>query len=134
MRVRPRDGGGFGWAPARVRLRFADSLEVSLEANPGTIERDSFTAYAQAGVNRVSLGVQSFDDRLLGTLGRIHDRSSIHDALGSLARSSITNFNLDLSLYKSTTTMIRFGFTVGSTGVFKMSGWNLDDVVVRRCQ
>ena len=50
----------------------AHDLEVTLEANPGTVERGRFADYRDAGVNRVSLGAQSFDDRRLAALGRIH--------------------------------------------------------------
>ena len=57
---------------ARTFSRVAANVEVTLEANPGTIERGRFTDYAAAGVNRVSLGAQSFDDRKLELLGRIH--------------------------------------------------------------
>jgi len=80
----------------RARLDLAPGLEVTLEANPGTIEHDSFSAYAQAGINRVSLGVQSFDDDALKRLGRIHGRHEADDCLQALKTSGITNFNIDL--------------------------------------
>ncbi|MEO6064572.1 MAG: radical SAM protein, partial [Lysobacterales bacterium] len=57
----------------RQRLRIAGDCEITLEANPGTVEHDRFEAYRHAGVNRLSLGVQSFDDDALERLGRIHD-------------------------------------------------------------
>ena len=78
------------------QIELAPDAEITLEANPGTIERDSFTAYAQAGVNRVSLGVQSFDDSALRELGRIHDARAAHQALESLHEAGIENFNIDL--------------------------------------
>ena len=81
---------------ARALLDVSPDAEITLEANPGTIERDSFSAYAQAGVNRVSLGVQSFDDELLGRIGRIHDHADIERSLGSLRSAGIANFNIDL--------------------------------------
>jgi len=81
---------------ARARLDLRPDVEITLEANPGTIERDSFSAYADAGVNRVSLGVQSFDDRLLKDIGRIHGRREIEQSLDSLRASGISNFNIDL--------------------------------------
>lgn len=81
---------------ARALLDVRPDVEITLEANPGTIERDSFSAYAQAGVNRVSLGVQSFDDELLGRIGRIHDRTDIERSLNSLHTAGIANFNIDL--------------------------------------
>ena len=80
----------------RARLDLRPDIEITLEANPGTIERDSFTAYAQAGINRVSLGVQSFDDEMLKRIGRIHGRQEIDRSLESLGSSGITNFNIDL--------------------------------------
>jgi putative oxygen-independent coproporphyrinogen III oxidase len=80
----------------RARLNLRPDIEITLEANPGTIEHDSFSAYANAGINRVSLGVQSFDDNLLKKIGRIHGRSEIEQSLQSLALSGITNFNIDL--------------------------------------
>jgi oxygen-independent coproporphyrinogen-3 oxidase len=79
-----------------ARLALAPNVEITLEANPGTLEHDSFRAYRAAGVNRVSLGVQSFDDGLLQALGRIHDRRAVHEALASLDRAGIDNFNIDL--------------------------------------
>jgi oxygen-independent coproporphyrinogen-3 oxidase len=80
----------------RARLELKPGLEVTLEANPGTVEHDSFMAYAEAGINRVSLGVQSFDDGLLKRIGRIHGRHEIEQSLASLKTSGITNFNIDL--------------------------------------
>src|SRR5690348_16197404 len=57
---------------ASSRLRFAPDCEITLETNPGTVEHGRFDGYARAGVNRISLGVQSFDDAMLRGLGRIH--------------------------------------------------------------
>ncbi len=77
-------------------LRLASDLEVTLEANPGTIERGRFAEYRAAGVNRVSLGAQSFDaDRLLA-LGRIHSPEETRRAAEELHAAGIANFNLDL--------------------------------------
>ncbi len=81
---------------ARARLELRPDVEITLEANPGTIERDSFSAYAEAGINRVSLGVQSFDDSLLKRIGRIHGRREIEQSLRSLNSAGISNFNIDL--------------------------------------
>lgn len=80
----------------RGLLTLAPDVEITLEANPGTTERDSFSAYRAAGVNRVSLGVQSFNDDALKRLGRIHGRDEVFTALESIRRAEITNFNLDL--------------------------------------
>jgi oxygen-independent coproporphyrinogen-3 oxidase len=80
----------------RALLDLRPDVEITLEANPGTVERDSFTAYAQGGVNRVSLGVQSFDDELLKRIGRIHGRQEIERSLQSLHSAGMSNFNIDL--------------------------------------
>jgi oxygen-independent coproporphyrinogen-3 oxidase len=62
-------------ADLRARLKLSADCEITLEANPGTFEKDRFKAFRRAGVNRLSLGVQSFDDSQLKTLGRVHDRA-----------------------------------------------------------
>jgi putative oxygen-independent coproporphyrinogen III oxidase len=79
-----------------ARLPLAADLEVSLEANPGAVERGRLSELAAAGVNRVSLGVQSFQPRLLRAIGRIHDDMEAHAAIAELAQAGIHNFNLDL--------------------------------------
>lgn len=80
----------------RSRLPLAPAAEITLEANPGTVEHDSFSAYRDAGINRVSLGVQSFDDAVLKAIGRIHGRDEVENAIASLHRAGLENFNLDL--------------------------------------
>jgi oxygen-independent coproporphyrinogen-3 oxidase len=70
--------------------------EVTLEANPGTIEHGRFAGYRDAGVNRVSLGAQSFNEEQLRLLGRIHGSGDIGRAVDELQRAGIGNFNLDL--------------------------------------
>jgi oxygen-independent coproporphyrinogen-3 oxidase len=80
----------------RSVLRISPEAEVTLEANPGTTEHDSFVSYRDAGVNRVSLGVQSFNDRQLKLIGRIHGRAEVERAVEALHRSGIGNFNIDL--------------------------------------
>ena len=77
-------------------LGAAGGLEVTLEANPGTVERGRFAAYRDAGVTRVSLGAQSFDDRRLRDLGRIHARDETLAAVEELRAARLDNFNLDL--------------------------------------
>ena len=79
----------------RALLRLAADAEVTLEANPGTFERARFEGYRDAGVNRLSLGVQSFDDDRLRALGRVHDRGQALAAAQAAARLFPT-FNLDL--------------------------------------
>ena len=80
----------------RARVNIRPGAEITLEANPGTVERDSFATYRQAGINRVSLGVQSFDDGALQRLGRIHRAAEVDCSLQSLSESGISNFNIDL--------------------------------------
>ena len=80
----------------RGLLRISPEAEVTLEANPGTTEHDSFTAYGDAGVNRISLGVQSFNDGHLSGIGRIHGRAEAERAVAAIHRSGIQNFNIDL--------------------------------------
>jgi len=80
----------------RGRLNLAPDAEITLEANPGTTEHDSFSRYAEAGINRISLGVQSFDDTLLQAIGRIHGRAEVDRSIESIHRSGIENFNIDL--------------------------------------
>lgn len=77
-------------------LRFASNIEITLEANPGTIEHGQFAAYRAAGINRVSLGAQSFAPAQLQRLGRIHASGDIAAAVDELRQAGIDNFNLDL--------------------------------------
>jgi putative oxygen-independent coproporphyrinogen III oxidase len=79
-----------------ARLPFAPDAEVTMEANPGTVEHGRFAGYAAAGVNRVSLGAQSFDAAALSALGRIHGPGEIDAAVAELAAAGLHNFNLDL--------------------------------------
>lgn len=80
----------------RSRLMLVPECEITLEANPGTVEHDRFEAYRDVGVNRVSLGVQSFDDQLLKRLGRIHDGRHARQAIEALLAAGFDNFNVDL--------------------------------------
>ena len=79
----------------RARLKLAADCEITLEANPGTFERDRFRAYRAAGVTRLSVGVQSFNDTHLKALGRVHDRAQAIAAVEEAA-SAFETFNLDL--------------------------------------
>jgi len=81
---------------ARSQLGFQPAIEITLEANPGTIERGKFAEYRAAGVTRVSLGAQSFDARQLKLLGRIHSADETRRAAEELHAAGLTNFNLDL--------------------------------------
>lgn len=79
----------------RSRLPLAADAEITLEANPGTVEAEKFSGFRAAGVNRLSLGIQSFNDRHLGALGRIHDAQEARLA-AELALRTFDNVNLDL--------------------------------------
>ncbi|WP_082521812.1 radical SAM family heme chaperone HemW [Ramlibacter sp. Leaf400] len=82
-------------AGLRARLKLEPGCEITLEANPGTFEKDRFRAFRDAGVTRLSIGVQSFDDRHLRALGRVHDsRQAI--AAAEEAALAFDTFNLDL--------------------------------------
>ena len=81
---------------ASARLRFTPGLEITLEANPGTAEHGRFDGYRAAGVNRVSFGIQSFDDGCLKRLGRIHDSAEAEAAVKLAQDAGFDNLNLDL--------------------------------------
>ena len=81
---------------ARGRLPFEDGLEVTLETNPGTVEHGRFDGYLKAGVNRISFGIQSFDDDKLRRLGRIHSAAEASDAVRQAQDAGYANINLDL--------------------------------------
>jgi putative oxygen-independent coproporphyrinogen III oxidase len=83
-------------AALRQRIAFATDAEITLEANPGTVERGLFAGYRDAGINRVSLGAQSFVPSALERLGRIHTPEDTHRAVEELRGAGIDNFNLDL--------------------------------------
>jgi oxygen-independent coproporphyrinogen-3 oxidase len=78
------------------RIEFAANAEITLEANPGTIERGRFAGYRDAGINRVSLGAQTFSPRALERLGRIHSPDDTLRAVDELRTAELDNFNLDL--------------------------------------
>ena len=79
----------------RARLRLSADCEITLEANPGTFEKDRFRAFRGAGITRLSIGVQSFNDTHLKALGRVHDRAQALAAVNEAAQVFDT-FNLDL--------------------------------------
>jgi oxygen-independent coproporphyrinogen-3 oxidase len=82
-------------AAVRARVPLAPDAEITLEANPGTVEADKFRDFRTAGVNRLSLGIQSFNPRHLRALGRIHDEREARRAI-EIAQTHFDNFNLDL--------------------------------------
>ncbi len=81
---------------ASSRLRFAPNAEITLETNPGTVEHGPFAGYRAAGVNRLSFGVQSFDDGCLQRLGRIHSSGDAQRAVKAAQDAGLGNLNIDL--------------------------------------
>ena len=82
-------------AAIRARQRMEADCEITMEANPGTFETDRFRAFRAAGVTRLSIGVQSFDDRFLQAVGRVHDGAQARAAVREAA-DSFETFNIDL--------------------------------------
>ncbi|MDX1431724.1 MAG: radical SAM family heme chaperone HemW [Gammaproteobacteria bacterium] len=80
----------------RARLALAPACEVTLEANPGTVLAAHLAGYRAAGVTRVSLGVQSFDDGALARIGRVHDARTARAALDAVADAGFASFNVDI--------------------------------------
>lgn len=80
----------------KARLPVSESMEVTMEANPGTVEADKFIGYRQAGVNRISIGVQSFSADKLERLGRIHGPGEAERAAHLAHQAGLNSFNLDL--------------------------------------
>ena len=78
------------------RINFSDRIEITLEANPGTFERDKFAGFRQAGINRLSVGVQSFNPTHLKQLGRIHSAEEAIQAIVQAKESGYDNINIDL--------------------------------------
>lgn len=80
----------------QAKATLSTDCEITLEANPGTAEADKFSGYFTAGINRLSLGVQSFDEQQLKSLGRIHSADESKRAIDYARRAGFDNFNLDL--------------------------------------
>lgn len=80
----------------RTRAAVRDDCEITLEANPGTVELERFRGYCAAGVNRLSIGIQSFEPEKLKSLGRIHGRDEALVAAQAARAAGFDNFNLDL--------------------------------------
>lgn len=75
---------------------FSPNIEITLEANPGSVEQQRFKDYRQAGINRLSLGIQSFNPKHLQQLGRVHTAHQAHQAIETARNAGFTNINLDL--------------------------------------
>lgn len=111
----------------RARLVLEPDAEITLEANPGTVEAGRFRGFREAGVNRISVGVQSFDDLMLQRLGRIHSAAEARRAIDA-ALASFDNVNLDLmyGLPGQTLEMARADIAQGlSCGVPHLSAYQL---------
>jgi len=80
----------------RARIPLRPGAEITLEANPGTVDQARFSGFREAGINRLSMGVQSFQDHLLAAIGRIHDGSEALAATESARHAGFENINLDL--------------------------------------
>ncbi|KJS09069.1 MAG: oxidase [Gammaproteobacteria bacterium BRH_c0] len=91
----PRAIGAILDAAQRL-IGFTEDIEITLEANPGTVEQARFAGFRSAGVNRLSIGIQSFDNAQLARLGRIHDRAAAISAVHAARAAGFDNFNLDL--------------------------------------
>ena len=83
-------------AHIRAHIPFAVDIEITLEANPGTTDAQRFEGYRKAGINRLSIGVQSFHEAQLQALGRIHSGAQAHQAVAEAKRAGFDDFNLDL--------------------------------------
>lgn len=77
-------------------IKFSEDCEITLEANPGTVEQTRFKKYFEIGINRISLGIQSFQAEKLKALGRIHNDIEAHTAIDAVRKAGFTNFNIDL--------------------------------------
>jgi putative oxygen-independent coproporphyrinogen III oxidase len=83
-------------AAASTHFNFTPNIEITIEANPGTLDHEKCRAYKAIGINRISLGVQSFQDKYLKLLGRAHNREEVLHAINTIKEAGFTNFNLDL--------------------------------------
>jgi putative oxygen-independent coproporphyrinogen III oxidase len=111
----------------KMLVPFAHQMEISLEANPGTVDLEHFVGYREAGVNRLSLGIQSFNDKHLSALGRIHDKQAALEAI-KLATSHFDSVNLDVMYAlpnQSLDEAIEDAITACKTGVSHLSFYHL---------
>lgn len=114
-------------AALRMRLPLLPDAEITLEANPGTVEAGRFAAYRAAGVNRLSLGIQSFDDKKLAALGRIHSGDEARRAI-DIAQQNFERVNLDLMYALPEQTLPeaqRDLATASATGISHLSAYHL---------
>jgi len=91
-------GDSFQFLFTRIKshLKFSENIEITIEANPGAVDSEKFRAYFDAGINRISLGVQSFDDKYLSKLGRIHTSNDAIKSIEVAKSAGFENINLDI--------------------------------------
>ena len=91
-------GDSFHFLFTRIKshLKFSENIEITIEANPGAVDSEKFRAYFDAGINRISLGVQSFDDKYLSKLGRIHTSGDAIKSIEVAKSAGFENINLDI--------------------------------------
>ena len=92
------NGDSFHFLFTRIKshLKFSENIEITIEANPGAVDSEKFRAYFDAGINRISLGVQSFDDKYLSKLGRIHTSNDAIKSIEVAKSAGFENINLDI--------------------------------------
>lgn len=105
---------------ARSVVPFAADAEITLEGNPGTLTPEKLAIYRKAGVNRLSLGAQSFDDGLLRSLGRIHTAAQIREAVAMARDAGFSNINLDLMYALPDQTMARWSDTLDAAAALNV--------------
>jgi len=80
----------------RSEIKFSSNIEITIEANPGTVEQQRFKDYFTIGINRLSLGIQSFQGDKLKILGRVHNDTDTHRAIETVRKAGFSNFNIDI--------------------------------------
>lgn len=112
----------------RAALPFAEGAEITIEGNPGTLTPEKLRVYRRAGIDRLSLGAQSFDDGLLRSLGRIHAAAQIGEAVRMAREAGFANLNLDLMYALPEQTMDQWRDTLDNAialGVEHVSAYSL---------
>ena len=97
---------------AEQLIGFESDIEITLEANPGTFEQQKFADFHSAGVNRLSIGVQSFNHQHLQRLGRIHDGSQSLEAIAAASSAGFNNFNIDPEVFKNKNVLVKENFSL----------------------
>ena len=98
----------------RARIPISPNAEITIEANPGTVENEYIAGFKEAGINRISFGVQSFDDEILKKLGRIHNADSARQAVAKAKKAGFERINIDLMFALPTQTLEQAKFDLES--------------------